>query len=368
MPLLETVDLSQKYGQRDILKRINLKVEKGEVFALIGATGAGKTTLLRLLDLLEMPSSGKIYFDGKDTAELGRMKLVVRRRIAFVLQKPVVFNTTVYDNIAYGLRWRGIIPSSIHEKVENVLEMVGLSAYRNRNARMLSGGETQKVAIARAIVTEPELLLLDELTANLDPVSAREIDDLIANIRHHYETTIVMATHDMAQGQRLADKVGVLRTGEMVQTGDWREVFYSPQDKEVARFVGVENILDGVIIANDNKMVSIDIGGKVVEAISDYAVGEIVSACLRPEDITVALAKISSSARNSFSGEITRLFPVGPLNRVEVDCGFTLVCLVTKRSAEELALAKGKMVYVTFKATAVHVLKREKIVTRPSKG
>ncbi len=358
MSLIETVNLCQRYGERDILKNINLSVDKGEVFAMIGPTGAGKTTLLRLIDLIDVPTSGEIYFDGVDTAESAGVRLEVRRRMAFVLQKPVVFNMSVYDNIAYGLKWRGVGKSRLCEKVNSVLEVVGLSADKNRNARILSGGEAQRVAIGRAIAIEPEVLLLDEPTANLDPVSASRIEELIASIIQHYATTIVMATHDMSQGQRLADRIGVLINGELLQTGSSRDVFSSPRNREVAEFVGVENIIGGVIVSSEDKLATIDIGGRFVEAISDYAAGEEVCACVRPEDITLALSKASSSARNSFAGAITRVVAVGPLTRVEIDCGFPLIALVTKRSAEELGLEKGKQVFATFKATGVHVLRK----------
>ena len=357
MSLIETVNLCQRYGERDILKNINLCVDKGEVFAMIGPTGAGKTTLLRLIDLIDVPTSGKIYFDGVDTAESARMRLEVRRRMAFVLQKPVVFNMSVYDNIAYGLKWRGVRKSRLREKVNSVLEVVGLSADKNRNARILSGGEAQRVAIGRAIAIEPEVLLLDEPTANLDPVSASRIEELITSIIQRYATTIIMATHDMSQGQRLADRIGVLINGELLQTGSSRDVFTSPRNREVAEFVGVENIIDGVIVSSEDKVATIDIGGRFIEAISDYAVGEEVCACVRPEDITLVTSKVSSSARNSFTGEITRVVAVGPLARVEIDCGFPLIALVTKRSAEELGLKKGKQVFATFKATGVHIIK-----------
>jgi len=358
MSLIETVDLCQRYGQQDILKNINIKVERGEVFALIGPTGAGKTTLLRLIDLLDLPASGRVYFDGIDTTTSARMRLEMRRRMAFVLQKPAVFNMSAYDNIACVLKWRGVSRSNIRQKVSRLLEMVGLSDYQNRNARTLSGGEVQRVAIARAIAIEPEVLLLDEPTANLDPISTSKIEELITSIIRQYDTTIIMATHDISQGQRLADRIGVLIDGELLQTGDSREVFHYPQNREIARFVGVENIINGVIVASEDKIVTIDIGGQVIEAISDYPAGEEVCACLRPEDITLATSRLSSSARNSFAGKISRIVSLGPLSRIEIDCGFSLVALVTRKSAEELDLEKGKRVYATFKATGVHVIKR----------
>jgi len=358
MSLIKVVGLYQRYGEREVLENINAEVDRGEVLALIGPTGAGKTTLLRLIDLLETPTSGKIYFDGVDVTEYGKVRLEARRRMAFVLQKPAVFNASIYDNIAYGLRWRGKKRSDIKEKVNNILEIVGLSTDKSRNARTLSGGEVQRVAIARAIAIEPEVLLLDEPTANLDPISISEIEELISRVMLEYDTTIIMATHDMAQGQRLAKRIGVLIDGKILQTGEPREVFNSPQNREIAEFVGVENIINGVIISNDEGVAAIDIGGNVIEAISDYTIGEEVCACVRPEDITLTLSKVQSSARNSFVGEITRLVSIGSITRIEIDCGFQLIALVTKKSAEELNLERSRQVYATFKATGVHVIRR----------
>jgi tungstate transport system ATP-binding protein len=199
---------------------------------------------------------------------------------------------------------------------------------------------------------------LDEPTANLDPLSAAKIEELITSIIHQYGTTIIMATHDMSQGQRLANRIGVLINGGILQTGDPREVFTSPKSREVAEFVSVDNIIDGIIVSSEEGIVAVDIGGnKIIEAISSYPVGEKVYACVRPENITLTLSKTTSSARNSFIGQITQVVSVGPLSRIEINCGFRLVALVTKRSAEELGLEKGRQVYATFKATGVHVLR-----------
>ncbi len=358
MAFIETINLCQRYGEQDILDNINLSIERGEVFALIGPTGAGKTTLLRLIDLLDEPASGKIYFDGADTAESPAVRLALRRRMAFVLQKPVVFNLSVYDNVTSALKWRGMRGQSLQEKVNKIIDVVGMSDYSSRNARHLSGGEIQRVAIARALAIEPEVLLMDEPTANLDPLSAGRIEELISNIIRKYTTTIIMATHDLPQGQRLADRVGVLMNGELLQSGSARDVFNSPRSKKVAEFVGVENIIEGVIASSEESIVTIASGGRSIEAISDYAVGEEVCACIRPEDVILSLSRVSSSARNSFEGEISWLVSMGPLTRVELQCGFPLVAMVTRRSAEEMGLAKGKKVFAAFKATGVHVIRR----------
>ncbi|MFC1869877.1 ABC transporter ATP-binding protein [Chloroflexota bacterium] len=359
MPVIETVVLNQRYGELEVLRNINLRVEKGDVFALIGPSGAGKTTLLRLIDLLEVPSSGRIYLDGTDVTALRQKRLALRRRIAFVLQKPLVFNMSVYDNIACGLRWRGRSQTEIREKVTRLLELVKLSDLKDKNARTLSGGEAQRVAIARAVVLEPEVLLLDEPMANLDPVSILKTEGLIRDIFHQYQTTIVMATHDLSQGRRLASRIAVMVNGEIIQEGKPDDVFSSPTNREVAEFVGVDNIVGGVITARDGEIAVIDLGGKVIEAISDYAVGEEVYACIRPEDVTIALSRPVSSARNSILGEITRVVLSGSLVHVEVDCGFPLVALLTKKSTEELNLKRGGQVYASFKATAIHIIKRQ---------
>ena len=356
MALIEARGLCHKYGDKDILKNINLKVEKGEALALVGPIGAGKTTLLRLLDLLEVPTSGRIYFNGVDITESRRLRLEIRRGMAYVHQKPVVFNMSVYDNVAYSLKWRG--EKNISEKVNIVLDLVGLSGYRNRKARTLSGGEVQQVALARAIVIEPVVLLLDEPTANLDPLSVAKMEKLISAIIHERHTTVVMATHDMSQGQRLADRIGVIMEGELLQLGEPGEIFHSARNKEIAQFVGMENIIPGVIVSNEAGLVTIDIGSGVLEAISPYSVGERVYACIRPEDIILSPLKSQTSVRNSFLGGITRVAWLGPLNRVEIDCGFQLVALVTKRSAEELGLEEGKETYASFKATGVHIISR----------
>jgi len=358
MALLETIKLRQEYDGHNVLKEINLRIERGEVFALIGPTGAGKTTLLRLLDLLEIPASGTIYFDGVDVTSSRGERLEARRRMSFVQQRPVVFKMSVYDNVACGLRWRHESNKVIRGKVESALGLVRMADYRNRNAWTLSGGETQGVAIARALVTEPEVLFLDEPTANLDPVSISKVEEVLGHIIREQRTTVVMATHDMSQGQRLAGRVGVMINGEILQVGSPNEIFSSPVSRELAEFVGVENILDGVVVARDDGLVNIAVDGGTIQAVSEYAVGDKVYVLLRPEDITFALSKDISSARNVFEGKIARITTVEPLVRIEADCGFPLLGIVTKMSAQQLDLAIGKPVYASFKATAVHVIKR----------
>jgi tungstate transport system ATP-binding protein len=364
MSLIEVVDLGHSYGEREVLKGLNLGIGKGEVFALIGPTGAGKTTLLRIMDLLEVPGSGEIYFDGRCVPRSGKRRLEMRRRMSFIHQKPQVFNLSVYDNVACGLRWRGEKRNRIADKVDHILKMVGLEGYESRNARALSGGEAQRVALARSLVLEPEVLLLDEPTANLDPVSTAKIEQLISYVARQKNTTMIMATHDMSQGQQLAGRIGVLLDGRLVQTGNAADIFRSPRNEAVAHFVGMENILEGEVVENNEGIVLVNIEGYVIQAVSGYPVGKKVYACIRPEDITLLIVDsgrqtpVRSSARNSFRADVARLTTLGPLCRVEIDGGFRMVALVTRLSVEELGLQVGSEVYATFKATGVHVIEK----------
>ncbi len=358
MALIEITGLEKKYGDHYALRGINLKVERGEIFVLLGPTGAGKTTLLRLLDLLDLPTAGSILFDGVEIGRSARHRLEVRRRASYVQQKPVVFDMSVYDNIACGLRWRHEKARTVVQRVDEVMELVGLTDYKERNARTLSGGEVQQVAIARALATSPEMLLLDEPTANLDPVSSSKIEDVLARVIAERRITVVMATHDLSQGHYLASRIGVLMGGELAQVGSPGDVFGSPKNLRVAEFVGIENILDGVVVAKDGSLASIEVNGTTIQAISDYGVDDEVYVLIRPEDITLTLAQDMTSARNRFKGRVFKVTPAGPIVRTEVDCGFPLLVVVTKTAAQELELARGREVYLSFKATAIHTIRK----------
>jgi len=356
--LLEVKGLRRRLEDTDVLTGIDLAVERGETFVIIGPTGSGKTTFLRLIGLLDKPTSGVISFGGRDVPDSEGARLEIRRRMAMVSQRTAVFDTSVYENVAYGLKIRGARGATLSSKTADAIDTVGLSGYEKRNARTLSGGETQRVALARAMVTEPELLLLDEPTANLDPVSTSNVEKIIAQIIRKLDTTVVMTTHDMFQGQRLADRIGVIVGGEMKQTGIPREIFGLPQSRDIAEFVGMENILEGTISANDGGIISIAVDGAEIQAISDLDPGVAVYACIRPEEIVLARKTDKTSARNTFATEITRIVSFGPLAHIHMDCGFSLVALITVKSAEEMGLQIGTPIYASFKATGVHIIVR----------
>jgi tungstate transport system ATP-binding protein len=294
---------------------------------------------------------------GEEVNSVPSERLKLRLRMAMLLQKPVVFNTSVEKNIALGLKFRKVAKTEIDRKVREALSAINLPGYGTRKAITLSGGEAQRVALARAMVTEPEILYLDEPTANLDPPSTEKIEQLVLKMNSELGTTVILSTHDMLQGQRLAGRIGVLMNGELLQTGTIRNIFHQPRTKQIARFVGMQNILNGVVTASEHDEVTIEVEGKNIRALSSLPMGREVTALFRGEDVTIDLTqRVSSSARNIFQGTVTRLQPVGPFVDVTIDCGFPVTSLVTLRSVEDLKLTPGREVWISFKATAIHVL------------
>ncbi len=219
MAKIEVKKLRKCYGKSEILRDIDLKVDQGEILGLIGPTGSGKTTLLRLINLLERPSSGDLIFDGIETAGIAeRERRKIRRRMAMVFQKPVMFRANVMENVSYGLKIRG--ERGIEDRVRDAISSVGLEGYESRDANTLSGGEMQRIALARALVLKPDVLILDEPTANLDPRTASSVDALI----DEFAGTVIMATHNMLQARRLSDRIAVLSEGRLIALGRPEEI------------------------------------------------------------------------------------------------------------------------------------------------
>lgn len=358
--MIEFEHVVMNFGEKEVLKDNSFTIQKGEIFTFIGPSGSGKTTILRLIDMLERPTSGTISIDGIDVSSLkDRDRIPIRRKMSMVFQKPSPLRGTVFDNIAIGLLYRSISQDEIKARVPEALERVGLKGYEDRKAGTLSGGEMQRVAIARAIATKPDILLLDEPTANLDPVSTEKIENLIFSLKERFGITIVLSTHDMVQGQRLADRIAVIIDGRIGQIGTSREIFYHPMNRAVANMVGVENIFEGVIARNEGGVASIDVDGTSIIATTAFPPGTPVVLYMRPEDITFHVRDgVKSSARNEFTGTITKVIPMGPNARLKVDAGIRLTAVITQRSYEELDLALGKETQLAFKASAIHVVER----------
>jgi tungstate transport system ATP-binding protein len=231
---LQLKNLEKRYGPIRALEDINLEVEGGKTITLIGVNGAGKTTLLRVIAGLEERDKGNILLDGKD---INGKKL--RQNATLVFQKTVMFNRSVYGNLAYGLKIRGEKDHEIKEKIGQELLAVGLRNFEKRKARKTSGGEQQRIALARAFLLNPRILLLDEPTANLDPNSATMIERAIAS-RKKEDEIIIMATHNLAQARRLADEIIHIYNGRIVERSGPEEFFNNPRSEITRKFINGE--------------------------------------------------------------------------------------------------------------------------------
>ena len=220
-----------------VLDQLSHTFETGLMHAVIGPNGAGKTSLLRLLGLLEKPGQGRVLFRDQDTTSLWPRCLALRRRLGFLHQNPLLFQGTVIDNLNVGLQYRQVPRRRRRLRVDEILDAFGLTTLGRRPAAQLSGGEAQKVALARIMVFDPEVLLLDEPTANLDPHNTFEFERLIADIHRQQGKTIILVTHDLGQAQRLSQQLLFLHRGRRVESGPTAQVLHQPQNDTTRLFL-----------------------------------------------------------------------------------------------------------------------------------
>lgn len=235
--MIELSKVWKSYSGKQVLKDLSLKVNRGELFCIIGPNGAGKTTTLRLIGILDRPDRGEVFFDGINTRGIDEKTAIsLRRRIAFVFQQPVVYSTSVYENAAIGLKIRGYGKREMTERVERALEIVRLSEFKDMGATVLSGGEVQRLCLARALAVEPELLLLDEPTANLDPTNVLIIEEVIREYNRQ-GGTVLFTTHNMFEAKRLARRLALLMNGEIVEANEVEEFFNNPREEVTRSFI-----------------------------------------------------------------------------------------------------------------------------------
>ena len=359
VPILEVKNLKVKRGGTTILNIPSLLIQGGEVLSLIGPNGAGKTTLMQTLSYLSKPFQGEIFFKG-EKVETNYSVLEYRRKLAMVFQEPLLFDTMVFNNIASGLKIRGMRKNEIRDRVMEQLNRFGIGHLSDRSAKTLSGGEAQRTSLARAFALRPEILLLDEPFASLDPPTRDSLIEDLEHILHQTQITAILATHDRMEALRLSDRVAVMSAGKILQIGSPGEVMNQPVDELVASFVGVETILHGRVIQRNGGTFVASVEDREIEAVGDAHLGEAVVLCIRPENVTLSTqhSKEGSSARNVIPGKIVKITPLGFYQKVQLDCGFDLVAYITNHSLEELALIEGKEVKASFKATAVTVIRK----------
>lgn len=360
-PLMELRDIEVTHGERVVLDVPHLVLERGESLTVIGPNGAGKSTLLRVLALLEHPTSGRVLYEGARIAN-GSTKLEYRRNTALVLQEPFLRNASVRENVATGLRFRHVSRNEMRRRSDEWLRNLKVDHLADRNARSLSGGEAQRVSLARAMVLDPDVLLLDEPFGGLDPPTQLSLMDDLRRALDQVNSTIVFVTHNREIAQALQNRLAVMMNGRLLQVGTPEEVFSAPINEEVAAFVGVENLLRGTVDRESEGLATVRImDGIGVSVVGDYGTGDELVMGIRPEAVIlepVSRGEVLTSALNRLPGRVTDVTPLGALARVSVDCGIPLVSLVTGQSVENLSLTRGREVLASFKASAIHVVQR----------
>ncbi len=347
--MLHIENLSKDLGEF-VLRNVTLDIESGEYLVIIGPTGAGKTILLEILAGIYPPDSGMILLNGRDITGLPPRE----RNICVVYQDYMLFpHLRVEENIAFGLVSRKMRKDEIRKRVAEVAALLSIDHLLHRYPDTLSGGEQQRAAIARAIVLEPVLLLLDEPLSALDVQTREMLRKELRRLHSLYKITVVHVTHNFEEVFALADRVAVMNHGDIVQCGHPDEVFRKPNCAFVANFTGVENIFRG-ICSQQVGASAINVDGLTIISSTCKGNGE-VYATVRPEDILISREQIQSSARNSFKGTITDIVNNGMVIKVNVDAGIPFVSVMTRQGYDHLQLNEGEEVYLTFKASAVHV-------------
>jgi tungstate transport system ATP-binding protein len=276
-----------------------------------------------------------------------------------VLQDPLLFDTTVYNNVVSGLKIRGFRRDEIEPVVTKALDRFGIAHLGERSARTLSGGEARRTSIARAFATNPEVLLLDEPFSALDPIMRETLLEDLEKVLRETRITTIFVTHDRMEALRLATRLGVMNAGEILQTGSPEEVMNHPVNEFVASLVGVENLIHGRVTKQNENSFIVSVSGQDIEAIGAMESGDHVVLCIRPENVILSPPHSGSqeSPGNSFPATVERITPMGPYQKVLLNCGFPLVAYVPNPSFSELSPKNGTAVLASFKAKAVHAIR-----------
>ena len=332
------------------LKDVTLDIENGTYFMILGPTGAGKTILLESIAGIYYPDKGRIWMEGKDITNTPPRG----RNVSMVYQDYMLFpHLNVEKNIAFGMTIKKLPKKVIKEKVNTISQTLNIHHLLHRFPGTLSGGEKQRIALARAMMTEPKALLLDEPLSALDAQTRETLRYELKKIHSDNKITIVHVTHNFEEVFSLADSVAVMREGKVIQVGNPDEIFRKPNCEFIADFVAVENVFKGTSTVS-NGISDIAINGVRIVSTTCNSGNSVVS--VRPEDILVSRNKIESSARNAFSGKISDVIDKGAIIKIVADCGIPISAIITRRSFYDMELQEGMSVYFTFKASDVHFI------------
>jgi tungstate transport system ATP-binding protein len=358
-PLLSLRDISVRHGPATVLSIPSLSLHSEEVLTIIGPNGAGKSTLLRVIGLLQKPSTGTLWFRGEKVTRAN--ELSIRRRTGNIFQAPLLLNQSVYYNAALGLKLRGLARDQIAEQLHAWLERLNIAQLTTRQARTLSAGEAQRTSLARALVLNPELLLLDEPFATLDAPTRETLVFDLQQILKETSISTVIVTHDLHEARMLGNRVAVMSHGRLLQVGLNHEVFARPCSREVAAIVGVSNRISARIETVEDHGATVRFCGCSVQVTGEFQPGETALVCLRGEDIDIhrrSQAGDDSMGYGRINAKIETISPWMAQYRITMRAGDqNLSAFISKSRFAELCLREGDEVFASFDSSDAHVIR-----------
>lgn len=336
------------------LKNVNLEVHDGEYFVLLGPTGSGKSVLLESIAGLTSVTSGEVWINGRDVTDLN----MASHNIGFAFQDYALYrHLSVRDNISFGLMWQDLKQKDIDKAVDRAVELLHLENLLDKRSWTLSGGESQKIALARAISIKPDLLILDEPLSAVDAETKEDFERELRELHDHLELTTIHVTHSFEEAVALGDRIAVIMDGEILQVGTPEEIFLNPQSEKLARFLMTRNVFTGEITldANGSKVFSID-GTRIV--VNSELEGK-AHISVRPENILLSREPVDSPGNNCIEGTVTRIVDRGTITHIKVNVPPEFTCLALRRSLKELGLSENDRIFLTFEVSDVNVFKQD---------
>jgi ABC-type Fe3+/spermidine/putrescine transport system ATPase subunit len=334
------------------LKDINLRIESGDYFILVGPSASGKTVLLETIAGLHKVTSGRLWINDRDVTSLESEK----RNIGMVYQDCALFpHLTVAENVIFGLRIRHKPASQIRRELDRVVQLFGISHLLTRKPDNLSGGEKQKVALARALATNPEVLLLDEPLAALDPQTRESVRQEIVRLHSNLGITIINVTHDFEEAVSMGTHIAVIGGGSIRQVGTPDEIFRHPNSEFVARFTMAVNVFPGVACRESDGTTVFTVEGVRLKV--DAGITGICFAAIRPENIIISKSRTDDDRVNVFPAVITQIVNKGSIVNLTVDLPPALICLLTRHVFDEMNLTVGQRVYLTIPPPSVSLFR-----------
>ncbi len=349
--MLEVKDLCVQMG-KFFLKNISLEVRDGEYFVLLGPTGSGKSVLLESIAGLTSVTSGEVWINGRNVTDLNLEK----RKIGFAFQDYALYrHLSVRDNISFGLMWKNQKQKDIDTAVDKAVELLHLENLLDKRSWTLSGGESQKIALARAISIKPDLLILDEPLSAVDAETKEDYERELRELHDHLELTTIHVTHSFEEAVALGDRIAVIIDGEILQVGTPEEIFLYPQSEKLARFLMTRNVFSGEIIHDSNGSKAFAINGTRIFLNTDLEGTAHIS--IRPENILLSRKPVNSPDSNCIEGTITRIVDRGTITHIKVDIPPEFTCLALRRTLKELDLAENDRIFLTFDISDVNVFR-----------